>query len=180
MSGHGGARSGAGGPQRGVSQARRLMLRALTRGLEIAGREHGLEGDPEAVATETAAQIAADMIRLGRGDEVLKLYVLASPANDGQGEGSGKGSVLLDALSKLPGMDDPVPELSSDATTEDGFPVNSTGYEGEATDGSSVAGSNGLMFHPQNPLFGPAGLALAGARQAGGRATPHTPPAPSR
>lgn len=100
---HGGQRPGAGRPAGGLSQTRRLLVSALTRGLAIAGRAKGLIGDEEEVATESAARIAADLILAGRGDEVLKLLAVATPASDPAGSERAK-SPLLAALERLPGM----------------------------------------------------------------------------
>lgn len=149
MAGWGGARAGAGKPQGGVSQAKRLLNRALMRGLEIAGREKGLAGTAEEVAVETAGQIAADMCRAGRGDEVLKLLAL-SEVKSGEGGDKPK-SPLLESLGRLPGMleatqtpqQEPAPEV---------VPAQSNTYATRATDGQSVARVTRPFFTPQAPL----------------------------
>lgn len=111
MAGHGGLRPGAGRPQGGISETRRLLLRGLTRGLAHAGRiKHGLHGEDEEVAVETVAMIASDLIRAGQGRDVLAIYAQAAPKSD-EGEEGGKKSALVRALERLPGMVD-VPERS--------------------------------------------------------------------
>ena len=105
--GHGGARSGAGRPKGGVSDARRLLLSGLQRALADAAAEAGLieaGASEEERATVGIANIARGLIQAGRGDEVVKLYALSvTKAGGGEGEGSGK-SPFLEALARLPGM----------------------------------------------------------------------------
>ena len=196
VSSWGGSRNGAGAPARGVSESRRLLLTAIQRGLEIAGRERGIEGDGDQVATQAAAQIAADMIRSGRGDEVLKLYVLAAPASD-SGTGGGGRSVLLDALSQLPGMTEIEAESGGEVLGESlpapaptPSPDGSGSCEPGTTDCESPAPLGRLpgaqFFGPSQGALLPVGLELAGERgrygnRAGraGPATPRTPLAPA-
>ena len=106
--GHGGARSGAGRPKGGVSEARRLLLSGLQRALADAAAEAGLieaGASEEDRATVGIANIARGLIQAGRGDEVVKLYALSvtKAGSGGEGEGSGK-SPFLEALRRLPGM----------------------------------------------------------------------------
>ncbi len=203
----GGARSGAGAPKRGVSQARRLLVDALQSGLEQAGRLKGLTGSPEEVATQAAARIACDMVLAGRGDEVLKLYAIATPASDDPPGGGGRKSALMEALERLPGMvgeGAEGPETSLDGGDDSESSEQSTACDGGSGDGKSdgappesqtvtldsdgqVIGKGGprAFFDPQPMLIQPDGFELAGARGAYGAratraATPHTPPAGPR
>lgn len=159
-----------------MSQARRLLVGALNRGLEIAGREKGLMGSAEEVATETAAQIAADMIRSGRGDDVLKLLAVAAPKGE-EGEGPAGNSPLLDALNRLPGAMG-APQRSQANQDESGKPDNSTSYDQGATDVQSVASGGNTFFSPQ-PLLFPAGPAVGAVpvdgQGEGNAATPRPP-----
>lgn len=164
-----------------MSHARRLIVKALQDGFERAGREAGMEGSPEAVATQAAAEVAFQMIKGGRGDEVLKLYVLAAPAAEAPGEGGSK-SLLMQALERIG-----VPAESLDSDNQD---EELDGTRPEALppgDGKSDGGgseSPGLVIEqPQAELLPRSPLELAGPRGAyGGRAgrPPHpgTPPAP--
>lgn len=102
--GHGGARPGAGRPKGGISDARRLLLAGLERGLARAADEQGLTPagtDQAERATAAIAAIAYDLIRAGRGDEVVKIYALSAtklPADEAPR------SPLAAALARLPGM----------------------------------------------------------------------------
>lgn len=150
---------GAGRPKGGISQSRRLLLRALQRGLEIAGREKGLAGTDEAVATEAAAQIAADLIRTGRGDEVLKLLAV-SQAKIGDGApGDDDETPLSRALKALPGMVGvPAASLPADPTPAEPeyLPAQSSACAPDeplgATHSGSVARINQPFFIPQAAL----------------------------
>ncbi len=202
----GGARSGAGAPKRGVSQARRLLVDALHRGLEQAGRLKGLNGSPHEVATEAAARIACDMVLAGRGDEVLKLYAIATPATDDLAGSGGRKSALMEALERLPGMvgeGAEGPETSLDDGGDGEICEQSATCDGGSGDGKSdvapseshpvtldaqgqvIGKGGGAFFDPQPMLIEPDGFELAGARGAYGAraarpATPHTPPAGPR
>lgn len=102
--GHGGARPGAGRPKGGISDARRLLLAGLERGLARAADEQGLTqagADQAERATAAIAAIAYDLIRAGRGDEVVKIYALSAtklPSDEAPR------SPLAAALARLPGM----------------------------------------------------------------------------
>lgn len=151
---HGGLRPGAGRPAGGLSQTRRLLVNALTRGLAIAGRAKGLAGDDEEVATESAARIAADLILAGRGDEVLKLLAVATPASDPAGGERAK-SPLLAALERLPGMQNsgaPVPGASE--ATAPGAPgaVSAEAQPPRPSDPQSEGRDFRPFFLPQLPL----------------------------
>ena len=98
MAGHGGARPGAGAPQRGVNYARRRLLAAIEGGVEIAGRQKGLTGDRESVIVETAAHMVADMIDAGDLKEVFVLWGQVSAKADDEGDEDGKKSTLSSAL----------------------------------------------------------------------------------
>lgn len=182
----GGRRAGAGRPEGGISQARRLLVSALNRGLAIAGREKGLKGDDEEVATEAAAQIAADLIRAGRGDEVLKLYAVAAPKGDEDGGGKGARSPLLEALERLPGaLDAPQASASTDRHAQSGD--ISTTYDYRATDTQSGVHlrdtpeppAGGMFFQPQPSLFAPLAAGSSAPQGQGGQGAGH-PPHPPR
>ncbi|PKM43234.1 MAG: hypothetical protein CVV05_15420 [Gammaproteobacteria bacterium HGW-Gammaproteobacteria-1] len=184
----GGRRAGAGRPEGGISQARRLLVAALNRGLAIAGREKGLKGSEEEVATESAAQIAADMIRSGRGDEVLKLYAVAAPKGDEDGGQKGGRSALLDALTRLPGAIE-APQASRIPDNDEQTPTKSEDYARCSTDTQSGVHLRdapeppfeGMFFQPQPLLFAPSLLPAAagqGAHDGQGSRAPATPPTP--
>ena len=105
METRGGSRLGAGRPQGGVSQARRLITVAIHKGLADAGRKKYPElvsVDPEQAAVETAAMIVDDMIQAGRGGDILKLWATVAMKENPDEKASGKHS-LAAALSRLPG-----------------------------------------------------------------------------
>lgn len=183
MASHGGQRNGAGRPAGGVSQAKRLLLSALTRGLEIAGREKGFTGDATAVATETAAQLVADMVRLGRGDEVLKLLAVSQVKTDNPDD-PGE-TALTRALRSMPGLNSPanVPQASRVDECDEHEPAQSSTYAQGATNPASVAPCFQPVFAPQSllPLVHPAHVddaARAGTGTRGGLWPGATPPSP--
>ncbi len=172
MASHGGTRAGAGRPEGGVSQAKRLLNRALMRGLEIAGRERGLVGDADEVATEAAARIASDLVLAGRGDEVLKLLAVAGVNDDKK---PGEKSPLLHALERMPGM----PAAQGAPITGQTFTQAPDPADIPATrpaDNQSEAQTSAPFFALQRPLL-PAELAPAQA-PGGGGAPPLPAPAP--
>jgi len=163
---HGGPRAGAGRPEGGISATRRLLVRALTRGLAIAGRSKGLEGTDDEVATESAARIAADLIVAGRGDEVLKLLAVASPANEPAGGKDGEDSLLSRSLRRLPGMGSgavPVPARSQVIEAEAAEGLQSQENASGPTDTQSSGPGLAPFFAPQLPLVAPPGEGDAGA-----------------
>lgn len=167
MAGHGGSRIGAGRPEGGISQTRRLLVGALKRGLALAGRQKfRLEGDEETLAMETAAMVAADMVLAGRGDEVLKLYAVAT-SRDGEAAGGSEGrrkSALVSALERLPGM--VVVPGQSDAGSSPLPSSDKTGeYDPSATDQKSVTHLNGPFFSLQLPLTPGGGGTIDAASQ---------------
>ena len=113
METRGGARLGAGRPQGGVSQARRLITVAIHKGLAVAGRKKYPElvsVDPEQAAVETAAMIVDDLIQAGKGGDVLKLWASVAMKENTDDKASNKHS-LAAALSRLPGAGQ-VPDVS--------------------------------------------------------------------
>ena len=113
METRGGARLGAGRPQGGVSQARRLITVAIHKGLAVAGRKKYPElvsVDPEQAAVETAAMIVDDLIQAGKGGDVLKLWASVAMKENADDKASNKHS-LAAALSRLPGAGQ-VPDVS--------------------------------------------------------------------
>ena len=148
----GGARPGAGRPVGGISQARRLIIRGLTRGLAIAGRAKGLEGEEEEVAVESIAHIASDLVLAGQGRDVLALYAQAAPkSDDGDGDERYK-SPLVRALERLPGMV-AVPESSQAGTGEAESSVIPAIHATGATHPQSVVPSGQPFFTPQGQLL---------------------------
>ena len=102
---NGGYRPGAGRPKGGISQTRRLLQSAITKGLAHAGRtkypDRVSTTDLEAAAVDTAAMIVSDMIQAGQGHEVIKVWAqVATKETDGQNSQSK--NILADALSRLP------------------------------------------------------------------------------
>lgn len=106
METRGGARIGAGRPQGGISQARRLITAAIHKGLAEAGRKRHPDkvsvNDPEQAAVDTASLIVDDLIQAGRGGDVLKLWATVAMKENPDEKASGKHS-LAAALSRLPG-----------------------------------------------------------------------------
>ena len=113
METRGGARLGAGRPQGGVSQARRLITAAIHQGLADAGRKKYpslVSVDPEVAAVQTAAMIVDDMIQAGKGGDVLKLWATVAMKENPDDKANNKHS-LAAALSRLPGAGQ-VPDVS--------------------------------------------------------------------
>lgn len=189
MAGHGGLRPGAGRPQGGISETRRLLLRGIKRGLAQAGRARGIQGDEDEVATEAVARIASDLILAGQGRDVLAIFAQAAPKGD-EGGGGDTESPLQQALRRMPGLQNgtAVPLVPLDAT-----PIRAEPMENDTrpTDPASVTRHGQPFFSPQQTLLPPGveaspavpiehgGVARAddaGAR--GGRATRPDPPTP--
>lgn len=118
----------------------------------MAGAAKGLHAASEdELAVETAAHIASELILAGRGDEVLKLYAVAT-ARDGEAGGGEDGpkSPLTRALERLPGMPG-VPGQSQPTDDTAHGPAFTQGYPQSATDAKSVA----PLFIAQMPLIDP-------------------------
>ncbi len=189
MAGHGGARPGAGAPKGGISQARRLLLRGLQRGLAHAGRAKGLEGDEEEVATQSVAMIASDMVLAGQGRDVLAIWAQAAPKGD-EGDPDAKKSPLLRALERMPGLGS-VPDSSQPAIAPAQNRAESTENAQAPTDPASVTLPDQPFFSPQRTLLppsldaahplpsspDPARAPLARAPSGGGGGTPYPPSA---
>jgi len=151
----GGARPGAGRPQGGISQARRLIIRGLQRGLASAMRAKGIEGEEEELAVEAVARIASDLILAGQGRDVLAIYAQAAPkSDDGELEPGGHKSPLVRALERLPGMV-PGPESSRAALDEKENAVIPAIQAQGATHPQSVVPSGQPFFTPQKQLLPP-------------------------
>ncbi len=150
MAGHGGARPGAGRPEGGISQARRLILQGLQRGFEKAGRHKGLTGEAEEVVVESIAHVAADLILAGQGRDALAILVQAAPKGDDVEGDTGKKSPLVRALERLPGLAGVPPQSQQhlDNREKDG---KTQGEQSRPTDCQSVA----PFFAPQVPLLPP-------------------------
>ena len=149
--GHGGARPGAGAPKGGISQARRLLLRGLQRGLANVGRANGFEGDEEELATQSVAMIASDMVLAGQGRDVLAIWAQAAPKGD-EGDEGGKKSPLLRALERMPGLgsvlDSSQPALAPAQNSEE-----SDENDKRPTDPASVTQLHQPVFCPQWTLL---------------------------
>ena len=104
MATHGGNRAGAGRPKGGVSDTRRMITTAITKGLAHAGMTkypgRVSTTDIEQAATDTAAMVVSDMIQAGQGNEVLKIWSQVALKDGGQKSQSG--SILANALASLP------------------------------------------------------------------------------
>ena len=154
MASHGGARMGAGRPQGGVSQARRLINTAITRGLAHAGQiryPDKVKGeDLEEAATQTAAMIVSDMIQAGQGNDVIKIWSqVATKDNDKE---TASRNVLAEALARLPTRSQ-VPDMSR-CTSDTGVRfVNTGNTDGGTTDYKSGGADNQPFFAPQGCLL---------------------------
>ena len=156
MSSHGGARSGAGRPKGGVSQTRRLLSAAITKGLATAGRRKfgsEMSQDDETAATQTAAMLVADMIDAGQGADVLKLWAQVSSKDQQE---QPQGSSLEAALKALPSASC-VALVTQAGDSGEQMPVKTIVCSGRTTDNESdvlppqPAGST--YFAPQQPLL---------------------------
>lgn len=151
--GHGGARPGAGAPKGGISQARRLLLRGLQRGLAQVGRGKGFEGDEEELATQSVAMIASDMVLAGQGRDVLAIWAQAAPKGD-EGDETSKKSPLLRALERMPGLG-AVPDSSQLASVPAQNSAESADTQTSPTDPASVTQLHQPVFCPQWTLLPP-------------------------
>lgn len=160
--GRGGSRPGAGRPTGGVKQVNRLLVDAIDKGLAMAAEARGLPGETdEELAASAAAQIAAEMVLAGRGDEVLKLRVLAMPKNAGAAGDPKEGETWLTrALGQLPGTKTPPGDRAPIAA-----PIDTVRDEPRAPNSQSEAPEFTPVFLPQIPLLAP------------GPGTPHPPSA---
>lgn len=151
MAQHGGARPGAGAPPRGVNHARRRLLTAIESGVEIAGRNRGATGDREAVITETAAHMVADMIDAGEIKEVLVLWgqVSAKAETDetGNGQKSSLSSALQQASRALAAGNTPEPSATSAAKPENTSPQPQSATHQQC--------GGGIKREPGQPVFIP-------------------------
>ena len=151
---HGGSRLGAGRPQGGISQARRLINTAITRGLAHAGQirypEQVNASDLEEAATQTAAMIVSDMIRAGQGNDVIKIWSQVA-MKDNEKETTSK-NLLADALSRLPSPSQ-VPDVSRRTAPDEQTPVITGDTEGRPTDYKSEGAENMPYFAPQGCLM---------------------------
>lgn len=137
----GGARAGAGARPRGISEARRRIVRGIERGLARAARIAGCPGETEdELVVEVISEIVANMAAAGQGADLVKLYAATSFSADSQRE-EGEGSALERALKRLPGLardTNPAPELESD----DEHQEKTVGYSSRTTDTASCAHRN--------------------------------------
>ena len=151
MAGHGGLRAGAGKPRSELTKLAARLIDAFPAGYEIAGKKKGLTGEAEAIQREVVANILADEILAGRGINVVRLEVdLMGKLNGKDDKGKG-GSLLMDALSKCPGL------LPDTGTSPDSKHNNKSIIESMAKhegtthlkcDGSKIERISG-MFNPQ-------------------------------
>ncbi|MEJ1355725.1 MAG: hypothetical protein RPU39_13690 [Candidatus Sedimenticola sp. (ex Thyasira tokunagai)] len=163
---HGGARSGAGRPGGGISQARRVLVTAIERGL--AGDIEGQMTEEVRIeqATQTAAQIAADMLGAGRGDQVLALYAASAPKSD-QGDGNAAQSALQNALDRL-GSGADSHETPIDTQTASKTVAGTRVYGEPSTDSTPVEGYNPPSIPSQHGLFPASGRDQAPSGGEGG------------
>ena len=177
MAGHGGARSGAGRPQGGVSQLNQIMRAAITKGMAHAGREkygEQVTGDDNEAAAMTGAMIISDMIQAGNGADVLKLAAVIQTKDTGTSAGT---STLEDSLKRLPALSCDT-FVSSEAPAGTQTPAITATCEQGATDTESgapvFAPESGTFFAPQQPLLLDAGEQAEPPRPS--RQAPPTPP----
>ena len=154
MASHGGTRTGAGRPQGGVSQSRRLINTAITRGLAHAGRirypDQVNGADLDEAATQTAAMIVSDMIQAGQGNDVIKIWSqVATKDNDKE---TASKNVLAEALARLPARSQ-VPDESRNNTADDESLINTWVTDGGTTDYKSGGTHNQPYFAPQGCLL---------------------------
>lgn len=108
--GQGGRRPGAGRPPGGISEARRLIERALRAGMAQAMRDRGSAGDDDELAVAAAADVVRGMMLGGQGDRVLTIWASLAPkeAPGSGGESSpdaDQGDGLAGWLRRAPGSD---------------------------------------------------------------------------
>lgn len=154
MAGHGGTRTGSGRPEGGVSQARRLINTAITRGLAYAGRiryPNQVSGDDlDEAATQTAAMIVSDMIKAGQGNDVIKIWSQVA-MKDNDKEASSK-NILAEALARLPARSQ-VPDMSRTNNTNSECIINTRDKDIGTTDYKSEGTDNQPYFVPQACLL---------------------------
>ena len=97
----GGKRAGAGRNPGGVSELTRVLRTAGFEALADLGDESGAAGSREEQAVAAAKGILKDMVKSGRGDDVLKFLADISPKGSAD---AGGGSVLLMAMQSAPGL----------------------------------------------------------------------------
>lgn len=154
MASHGGARTGAGRPQGGVSQARRLINTAITRGLAYGGKEKAPDDfvglNDEEAAVESAARIVSDMILSGQGNDVIKIWSqVATKDNDKE---SASKNVLAEALARLPQRSQ-APDVSRSTGDTGERLINKGDADGGTTDYKSGGTHNQPYFAPQGCLL---------------------------
>lgn len=136
-----------------MSQARRLIVRGLTRGLASAMRAKGAEGTEDELAVEAVARIASDLILAGQGRDVLAIYAQAAPkSDDGDEDPGGNKSPLVRALERLPGMVSG-PERSQTEPGARADAVIPEVYSQGATYPQSVVPTGQPFFAPQGQLL---------------------------
>ena len=154
MASHGGARTGAGRPQGGISQARRLINTAITKGLAHAGRiryPDQVNGDDlDEAATQTAAMIVSDMIQAGQGNDVIKIWSqVATKDNDKE---TASKNVLAEALARLPARSQG-PDVSHNNNANSECLINTGDEDMGTTDYKSGGADNQPYFTPQGCLL---------------------------
>lgn len=151
---NGGYRPGAGRPKGGISQTRRLINSAITKGLAHAGRakypDKVNSTDLEEAAVDTAAMIVSDMIQAGQGNDVIKVWAQVA-IKESDSQNSSSNNILADALSRLPspshGADmSQSPDLETETHNIKGID------DGRPTDAKSNGSINLPYFAPQVPL----------------------------
>ncbi len=151
---NGGYRPGAGRPRGGISQTRRLIASAITKGLAHAGRVKYPNmvdsNDLEEAAADTAAMIVSDMIQAGQGNEVIRVWAQVA-IKESEGQNSQSKNILANALSRLP-----APSHDADMTQSqepEPQPADNKGLgDYRPTDYKSKGAPNLPFFAPQVPL----------------------------
>ena len=125
----GGFRPGSGRPVGGISESRRVLDRAIRRGLADAARDLGHQGSDDELSAATAAEIVRQMVRAGEGDRVLAIWQAVAPATEPRGNAQpGDDSPLSAALGRMPGATGaPVAYLPGARPRPDGAITGDTG-----------------------------------------------------
>ena len=151
MAGHGGSRAGAGKPRQEITRLAARLIDAFPAGYEIVGKKKGMTGEADAIQREVVANILADEILAGRGINVVRLEVDLIGKLNGKDDKSKGGSLLIDSLSKCPGL---LPDTgaSSDNNTNNKSIIESMattiGTTHSKCDGSKIERISG-MFNSQ-------------------------------
>jgi len=159
MPGHGGTRANAGAPRGGVSETRRRLIAAIESGVEMAGRNKGLEGTREEVIEQTGAHMVCDLILAGNVRDILAIWGQNVTKGSNEAGNESKKGGLVGALKQASNMlNKNVIGTNSGQTTEQGSDNQSTAttLSNSTMDTESIAplerDKNEMMFIPQKSL----------------------------